>query len=155
TPFLAPDGRTPGLARPVAAADFESAAPATFTARRMRGTTGSLVCGILAVLALVGMGAAAVAFKARFKLPLPGEPPPKLSPEMAALSLTTAAGALALLVFSITAIALGVRALRRMRWEPGVWTGRWRARVGIGLGVLAAGIPLVGVVISIVRSLSQ
>ena len=124
--------------------------PAAFSAQKMRGATPSLVCGILALVALLGLFVGGSILSANFKPPPPGAAPAMPPTWVMVVGLALLGDLLLGFGLGALAIAFGIGALRRIRTEPGLWTGRWHARLGIIFGVVAAGLPIVLAIVNLV-----
>ncbi len=145
----APEAELPPVEEGTAAEEQGAMPP-----RVPRGATASLVMGLIAAgLWAVSLGVQFVlqqmydvqAIQAQAQQ---GKMPPA---GMIVASLGSAGAILAALVLGVLAIVFGMGARKRMRREVGQWVGRWRMVVGMLLGVVAVGLPLVGVVVAIVQ----
>ncbi len=106
--------------------------------RVMPGAVGALVCGIATVaLALAGWGTGRV-IRSMYD-PSRGMPPKPYYLVAALAGLTV----LAALVLGIVSIAWGARVRKRIRIEPGDWTGRKHAGVAMLLGAMGILAPFV------------
>lgn len=124
-------------------------------ARRVRGAIAGLTCSLVAV-ALLALALVVQQVVMRV-YPVPTFDParPQLPPLPVMLAgLGVLAGLLSGLVLGIVGVAVSAGARRRLRMEPGYWTGARHVTAGLVLGglaiVAAVGIPLAGIVAGLV-----
>lgn len=136
----------------VAAAVAESVAT---SARRVRGAIAGLTCSLVAVAVLALALAVQQVVMRVYPVPTFDPARPQLPPLPVMLAgLGVLAGLLTGLVLGIVGVAVSVGARRRLRTEPGRWTGGRHITAGLVLGglaiVTAVGIPLAGIVTGLV-----
>ncbi len=154
TPLIVPESDSEPLVPTAVASELVPADPKP-PLRPARGTTASLVCGLVAsgLLAVVLLAQALVS---NVKVPQFDPTRPQLPPApVLVAALASCAGLVGTLALGIAAIALSMGARKRMRTEPGTQAGGGRALLGLILGWLviavAVGLPVAGIVINVVR----
>lgn len=124
---------------------------AGLTARMAPGATGTLVCGIIAMVAALSAVVGGIYLQSRMpKTFAPGE---TVAPDLAMLGLVYTVCLLTAIVLGLIAFFFGRSVKQRMKIQPGAWLGGGRARLGGWLGLSAVVVPFLPSVISIVNSL--
>lgn len=145
--------RPPTPAAPAAVADV-------IVRRRMRGATAGLACGLVAVLVLA---AAVIVQQVAARLfpvgPVDPAHPPTLPVAAVLAGLGILGGMLTALVLGIVGVVSSMGARRRLRTEPGHWSGARRALVGLVLGwvaiVTSVGVPVVSIALGLLRKMGE
>jgi hypothetical protein len=115
------------------------------------GATGTLVCGIIAMVAAIGSVAVGLAMKSR--MPKDFTPGQQLPPELMMLGVVVAFCLLTAIVLGLIAFFFGRSVKHRMRVEPGAWLGGGRAKLGGWLGLAAVIVPFLPNVYSLTAKL--
>jgi putative ABC transport system ATP-binding protein len=127
------------------AAELDARAPIDLPERRMRGTTASLVCGIIAAVLSAGtvIGPIYIAQNAGGFDPQSFQPGDEFPQDLLVAGSITCGALLATVIMGLVALLLALGARRRLRTEPGRWRGHGRALAGLILGIVALVAPLV------------
>jgi putative ABC transport system ATP-binding protein len=132
---------------PVAQSPCAETDASALTARMAPGATGTLVCGLIAMVCAILSVIGGLYVKSR--MPKTFSPGDTLAPDLAVLGLLVAIGLLTAIVVGLIAFFFGRSVKQRMKTQPGCWLGGGRARLGGWLGLSAVFVPFVPNIISV------